>query len=217
MRQVRLTVTPTDPSIHPFFALTAGDGPIEEARSLHCNVADDSRPTYLFGIRGDPTRIGAEIDDHPEVVAYDISPDEDDMCYVNLQIEVNEFGRAILDAFSRDNLTLVLPVVYADGSASMELVGTNAALQGFVDALPSALTVAVEEIGGFTDGDSADSILTQRQREAVQAGLELGYYETPRRSTHEDVADRLGCSPSTASEHLNRAESKLVKAMLNRS
>lgn len=217
MRQVRLTVTPADPSIHPFFALTAGDGAIEEAQSLYCNVADDTRPTYLFGIRGDPARIGAELDDRPEVIAYDISPDEDDMCYVNLQIEVNEFGRAIFDAFSRDNLTLVLPVVYADGSASMELVGTNTALQGFLDALPSALQVEVEAIGEFTDGDSADSILTQRQREAVLAGLELGYYETPRQSTHEDVAERIGCAPSTASEHLNRAESKLIKAMLNRS
>ena len=217
MRQVRLTVTPTDPSIHPFFAVTAGDGAIEEAQSLYCNVADDTRPTYLFGIRGDPARIGTELDEYPEVVTYDISPDEDDMCYVNLQIEVNEFVRAIFDAFSRDNLTLVLPVVYADGSASMELVGSHTALQGFVDALPSTLQVEIEGIGGFTDEDSADSILSERQREAILAGLELGYYETPRQSTHEDVAEQLDCSPSTASEHLNRAESKLIKAMLNRS
>jgi predicted DNA binding protein len=217
MRQVRLTVTPTDPSIHPFFALTAGEGGIEEAQSLYCNVADETRPTYLFGIRGDPTRIGTKLDECPEVVAYDISPDEDDMCYVILQLEVNDFGRAILDAFSRDNLTLVLPVVYADGSANIEVVGSHAAIQEFVDALPSILQVGVERIGGFTDGRSADSILTERQRETVLAGLELGYYETPRQVTHEDVAERLDCSPSTASEHLNRAESKLIKAMLNRS
>jgi len=68
------------------------------------------------------------------------------MYYVNLQIEVNEFGRAVFDAFSRDNLTLVLPVVYADGSASMELGGTHTALQGFVDALPSTLQVEIDRV-----------------------------------------------------------------------
>jgi hypothetical protein len=31
------------------------------------------------------------------------------------------------------------------------------------------------------------------------------------------VAERVGCSPTTATEHLNRAETKLIKAMLNRS
>ncbi len=139
------------------------------------------------------------------------------MCYVNLQIEVNEFGRTIFDAFSRDNLTLVLPVVYLKGQASMELVGSQKALQSFIDALPAELEVEIDEIGSFTDGTSAASILTERQRSAVLAGIELGYYETPRRSTYKDIAERLGCSPSTASEHLNRAEAKLVKAMLNRS
>lgn len=216
MRQVRLTVTPLDPSVHPFFALTTPEGPIDEAHSLYCNVADTSRPTYLFGIRGDPDRIADALADRSEVVAYDISRDTDDMCYVILQIEVNEFGRAIFDAFSRDSLTLVLPVVYTRGRATMELVGAHKALQEFVDALPSDLQVDIEAVGGFTDGDSAASVLSERQREAVEAALDLGYYQTPSRSTHADIADRLGCSPSTASEHLNRAEAKLVKTMFDR-
>lgn len=216
MRQVRLTVTPTDPSMHPFFAITDGKGSIDEARSLYCNVADETRPTYLFAIRGDPARIGAELDERPEVVAYDISPDEDDMCYVNLQMEVNDLSQSVYGAFARDNVTLVLPVVYANGRAKMTIVGPDAALQECVEALPSSLRVDVDAVGEFANGESPLSILSERQRDAVMAGLELGYYETPRGATHEEIADRLDCSASTASEHLNRAESKLIKAILHR-
>mgnify|MGYP002276742734 CR=1 FL=1 len=56
--------------------------------------------------------------------------------------------------------------------------------------------------------------LTDRQREAVEAGLDLGYYDVPRTTDHEAVADALGCAPSTAAEHLRKAESKLLRAVV---
>ncbi|NIW27840.1 MAG: helix-turn-helix domain-containing protein, partial [Actinobacteria bacterium] len=76
---------------------------------------------------------------------------------------------------------------------------------------PEAVSVEVREIGAVS-GPNPAARLSDRQREAVEAGLELGYYEVPRAATHRDVADRLGCSPSTASEHLQKAEAKLVRA-----
>ncbi|MFB6270785.1 MAG: helix-turn-helix domain-containing protein, partial [Halobacterium sp.] len=50
------------------------------------------------------------------------------------------------------------------------------------------------------------------QREAVEAALELGYYDDPRAATQADVADRLDCAASTAGDHLRKAEAKLVRA-----
>ena len=44
----------------------------------------------------------------------------------------------------------------------------------------------------------------------VAAARDLGYYDLPREATHADVAERLGCAPGTASEHLRKAEAKLV-------
>lgn len=52
--------------------------------------------------------------------------------------------------------------------------------------------------------------LTARQREAVEAALSLGYYDIPREASYEDVAEAMGCAPSTAAEHLRKAEGKLV-------
>ncbi len=216
MRQLRLSITPYDPSAHPFCALTRQKGPIEEAQSLYCNKATNSQVTSVFAIKGEPEEIRTELDKLSEVVAYDLTDGEGDVCYMNGQIEMTGLIRTFNEIISRDYITLVLPVVYTKGSVSVELVGPDAALQDAVDALPSTVLVDLEWIGEFADGDAALSILSDRQREAVLTGLELGYYETPRDATHADVAERLGCSTSTASEHLLRAEAKLIKAMLNR-
>ncbi|MFQ3294867.1 MAG: putative DNA binding protein [Halobacteriales archaeon] len=56
--------------------------------------------------------------------------------------------------------------------------------------------------------------ISERQRVAVLAALELGYYDTPRRATHEEVADAIWVAPSTVSEHLQKAELKLVRATM---
>ncbi|MEF8906631.1 MAG: helix-turn-helix domain-containing protein [Haloarculaceae archaeon] len=42
----------------------------------------------------------------------------------------------------------------------------------------------------------------------------MGYYDQPRATTHEEVAPQLGCAPNTASEHLQKAEAKLVNAVV---
>ncbi|WP_255190928.1 helix-turn-helix domain-containing protein [Natronobeatus ordinarius] len=59
------------------------------------------------------------------------------------------------------------------------------------------------------------SALTERQREVLQAALEVNYYETPRRATAADVADHLGCTASTASEHLREAEARVIRELFD--
>ena len=44
--------------------------------------------------------------------------------------------------------------------------------------------------------------------------VEHGYYEIPRRATHEDIADELGCAPSTVDEHLRKAESRILTSLV---
>lgn len=64
---------------------------------------------------------------------------------------------------------------------------------------------------GFPSADvNPATTLSERQREALRAALELGYYDTPREATHADVAAELDCAPNTASEHLQKGEAKLV-------
>jgi predicted DNA binding protein len=57
-------------------------------------------------------------------------------------------------------------------------------------------------------------MLSDRQREALEVAVELGYYDTPREATHTDIAAELDCAPNTASDHLQKGEAKLVRAGL---
>ena len=52
--------------------------------------------------------------------------------------------------------------------------------------------------------------LTAKQTEALRIAYHSGFFEWPRESTGEELADSLGVSPPTFLEHLRRAEGKLV-------
>ncbi|WP_433632321.1 PAS domain S-box protein [Halomicrococcus sp. NG-SE-24] len=59
-----------------------------------------------------------------------------------------------------------------------------------------------------------DEALTDRQRTALEAAHLAGYFEWPRASTAEEVAESLGVTAPTFHQHLRRAESKLLDAFL---
>jgi hypothetical protein len=52
--------------------------------------------------------------------------------------------------------------------------------------------------------------LTAIQRNVLIAAHSTGYFEVPRKITTESLADRLGIDKSTLSEHLRKAEKKVV-------
>jgi predicted DNA binding protein len=54
------------------------------------------------------------------------------------------------------------------------------------------------------------SSIPPRQRELLKLGLERGYFEIPREVTLEELADEMGITKTTASNHLRKAERKLM-------
>lgn len=52
--------------------------------------------------------------------------------------------------------------------------------------------------------------ITDKEREAVNVAIEMGYYERPRKTDLSELADRLGVSRSAVSQRLNNVETKLV-------
>ncbi|MFC4551175.1 MULTISPECIES: bacterio-opsin activator domain-containing protein [Halorussus] len=57
--------------------------------------------------------------------------------------------------------------------------------------------------------------LTERQRSALEVAYRTGYFEWPRRSSGEEVADSLGVSSSTFHQHVRRAEQRLLAALFD--
>jgi len=58
------------------------------------------------------------------------------------------------------------------------------------------------------------STITDKQHAAMEVAMEMGYYETPREVSLGELAAELDISESAASQRLNGAETKLVRAFL---
>ena len=64
------------------------------------------------------------------------------------------------------------------------------------------------------DQSTLETRLTEKQREALETAVFAGYFDWPRESTGEEVADRMGISPATFTQHLRAAEGKIFDAIL---
>ncbi len=56
--------------------------------------------------------------------------------------------------------------------------------------------------------------LTEKQIDAVIAAYNNGYYQTPRSVKVQNIADRVRVPRTTLQEHLNKAENKLISALV---
>lgn len=97
-----------------------------------------------------------------------------------------------------------------------------AVVGAFLEATPDAELAAKREVDGVTPmftrsaaPQLLETHLTDRQREVLRAAFEAGYYEWPRESTGEKVAESLGISSATFSEHIHAAERNLLTVLLD--
>jgi len=217
MRYLDLVGSPP-PEAPRFFRLVADSPHVDEARLLEWNASTEDALTVLYAMDGDADAFVSELGDSSIIVKYELSRIGEDRFYVlavGRPSEAPLFQRAI-NAITQMGLIVVTPVVYAEGKVHFRIVGESAVLQSMIDAIPSGFDVDIHEIGTFPDGMTAPrTVLSERQRAAVNVALELGYYENPRNVTHADIADRLGCAPNTVTEHLQKAEAKLVRTALD--
>ncbi|MXV63541.1 GAF domain-containing protein [Natronorubrum sp. JWXQ-INN-674] len=56
--------------------------------------------------------------------------------------------------------------------------------------------------------------LTEKQRAALETAYFAGYFDWPRESTGEEIAERLGIAPATFNQHLRTAERKFFNSVL---
>nr|WP_255666400.1 helix-turn-helix domain-containing protein [Haladaptatus sp. DYF46] len=55
--------------------------------------------------------------------------------------------------------------------------------------------------------------MTERQREVLQAAITLGYYQEPRKATHDEIAAVTGLSETTVGEHLRKVEATVFSSL----
>jgi len=86
---------------------------------------------------------------------------------------------------------------------------------------PQAVSIAHRRATTRADGITHPecrwaSELTDRQRMVLETAHHMGFFEWPRRADGQCVADVLGISPATFSQHLRAAERKVFESLLAR-
>ena len=177
-------------------------------------ISTEGPRSYVLEVTGDPATLADALADQESVLECELVHAEGDHGVVYAHAESTETELAMQATLSAGSLVTMPPIaIYPDGSVVFRVVGEQADLQTAVEAVSADLPATVERLGDYDrPPERVAAALTDRQAELVRTALELGYYDVPRTATHEDVADAADCAPSTASEHLRKAEAALVRA-----
>ncbi|WP_255195635.1 helix-turn-helix domain-containing protein [Halorarius litoreus] len=216
MRYFDFTLTPADGSIHPVDKAIVDNPTVTREALMHVNALGDGTGVLLYKLRGEPEEIVAELEEHPDVVDLDLLDVEDDCFHLYLHVLPGEPAGSLMALAQTYALMIDTPLEFTGrGSLRTTVVGTHEMLRQAIDELPDDVRISVEQVGQYApeNGDTL-SALTDRQLEVFQAAVELGYYEIPRRATHEDIAELLDCAPSTVDEHLRKAESRVLSSLV---
>lgn len=219
MKYVVLSLTQRPWERHPMHRFIVETEGYETTRLLGSTLAEGVH-TALFHVEGwPPDSYESALREVESIQECAVSERSDGTFSVYVREGLRERDRGITDAFRRAGLVIVLPVVYrANGETVVTLVGPAETLQEAIEDIPADVSVDLRDIGGYDArrvGNRRE--LTARQAEAVAAAVECGYYENPRDGSVADVGDAIGCAPSTAAEHLRRAERTVMRSHLTAS
>lgn len=215
MRYLRMTLSPEGGTFHPVDGIIASHDEVYRGRLLHINLLKDDTVMGLYSVRGSADILKDELGEHPDVLRYDLFDVTEDSYHLYMHVDQGEPVVSLLSILQENKLILDTPIEFSDGGVTATVLGEQQTLRSALDEIPDDVTVDIEQIGEYSPGSNRVlAQLTDRQREVLEVAVEEGYYAMPRRATHDDVADEVGCAPSTASEHLRKLETKIMEELV---
>ena len=147
-----------------------------------------------------------------------LTPNDDESFYSYVVQRTRKAEEAWRQAFTSRNLVVIPPIIYDDaGRMILTVVGDADDLQALLEDLPTEFELTVEEVGDYDRRYATISTsLTDRQLEAIEIAVDLGYYAVPWDASLKAVADELDCAESTASNHLRKAEARVMRRLVRR-
>lgn len=155
-----------------------------------------------------PRDVAETIASHPSITSYqrlETTSDRSLAKYETTDTELYEFVEA-------SSLPPEFPIVVRNGWFELDFTGTRAEF----DRIRAALDRADRsyELQSIVQAPATEGLLTDRQREVLEAALREGYYEVPRECTLDDLAATLDIDKSTASGILRRGERRILTRVL---
>lgn len=216
MRYATVVISPNGDGLHPADAALTADPAVERRSLSQVTLLEDATAVMLYRLRGDLARAQVLLDDCDLVLDADVTEGPDGLAYIHM--ETNDTVEALLRILLENVIVIDPPIdCLPDGAVRPTLVGRAGAIRRSVDAVPDHLTLSLESLGDYhPETTRLASRLTDRQREILEAAVELGYYEVPRGATHDEIASEVGLSAGTVGEHLRKVEGKVLSTVVTR-
>jgi DNA-binding CsgD family transcriptional regulator len=215
MRYFEFTIKPDDGAIHPVDKVIVETPGVTREALVHVNALGNGTGVMLYRLRGDPEELQARLDDHPQLLSCAPIAVEGETFHFYVHVKPGQPAGRLMAVAQKYALMIVPPLAFVEGGLRITVVGTHEMLQQALEELPEETHISVEQVGEYSPDDrNVLSLLTDRQLEVFETAVENGYYDIPRRATHEDIADALGCAPSTVDEHLRKAESRILTSLV---
>lgn len=216
MRAVELHLMPEGGAFPGLDEALAALEAVSRDSLLNFEWHNDGSYTMLYRLSGSREALANLLEDHDQVERYDIVSDDGHL-YAFVNVREREGLSRLLSIVDKHGLLLETPFEYTDEGVTVTVAGAEPALQtAFASAVEEEIELEVEAAGEYEpDAPVGVERMTDRQYEALVAAHDLGYYETPRTVSFEEVAAELDCAPSTANELLRRAEGALVSSVLS--
>ena len=212
MHAARIALEIPAEHLHPMHQFVC-ESPAIDRETILERDASGEMTTLLLHVAGDRQRYEQTVDEVSEVDEWTTTATEEGFyVYVRTQLRTRE--QQYRQALDRDAVLVVPPVeLRSDRTVRQTMVGPSEALSATIEALPDDVGVEVLRTGTYDRSNGTR--VSERQREALAAAWDAGYYEVPREGDIEAVASELDCATSTASDLLRRAERRAVAATLD--
>jgi hypothetical protein len=213
MKRVQFSVTYPERLRHPLHREILDQPSLSRAELLMWSPTAEA--TTLCWVDGDRATTETAVGAVASLQESTFVPDAEGT-YAFLQQAEYEFPGTILEAIGAATVIFVPPVVFLDtGEIQFEAVGETTGLGALHEELAGLGELTIERVHEF-ERASTPSPLTERQRAALDAAVEAGYYNVPREGSVADIAAALECSTSTAGELLRKAEAAVVQDYVGR-
>lgn len=189
---------------------------IEREALTNLEWHSDGTYTMIYRLSGTATdELSDLFDQHEDVIEYDILSHSERRIYAFVRTTEREGLSELLSIVEHHGLLLDTPFRFSSEGIRVTVAGSDADLQQAFAKGTDKISIDVESTGTYTpeEPEYLDR-MTDRQYEALLTAYELGYYEPDQSVSFEEVAQALGCAPSTANELLRRAEAALVSGVI---
>lgn len=213
MRCATFSLTGQDGGFFPADTVLAAAEGVHRDSILEITLLTDGTCVILYELHGNIHRASDVLEAEATVVEHELTDDNPAAAYIHFH--PNDTVVTLLTIQREYPLILKPPVACLSDGVQANIIGADDTLQQAVEEIPADLSLTLESISDYTHTSTDPfNTLTTRQREILTTAAKHGYYAVPRQTSHKGIADELGLSESTVSEHLQKAEAKLLGTLL---